>query len=70
MDLREYDVPYHIRFAIDNGELSLLHLYRQALFSLCCFTLSGKSHARCAFSHLLQISGVASGIKWLLKDFK
>lgn len=20
-DLREYDVPYHVRFAIDNGEL-------------------------------------------------
>lgn len=70
MDLREYDVPYHIRFAIDNGELSLLHLNRQALFSLCFSTLSGKSHGRCAFSHFLQISGVASGTKWLLKDIK
>jgi len=34
------------------------------------FTLSGKSHGRCAFSHFLQISGVASGTKWLLKDIK
>lgn len=23
VDLREYDVPYHVRFAIDNGELLL-----------------------------------------------
>ncbi|KAJ0887133.1 putative DNA-directed DNA polymerase [Helianthus annuus] len=26
VDLREYDVPYHVRFAIDNGEINSTHM--------------------------------------------
>lgn len=32
VDLREYDVPYHVRFAIDNGNF------------LFCFSVSFQSH--------------------------
>lgn len=31
LDLREYDVPYHVRFSIDNGRLFLTSMLRLIL---------------------------------------
>lgn len=66
IDLREFDVPYHVRFAIDNGDLFLLLRIFVFLFSLwklaiCCLILeSHNSDVRCG--QWYDVSVTSAGI--------